>query len=272
MRRYLLGITAFIVLTIALTTISWVPMAGNTAKHDSLAKADTVAAKESLYQTYLKRIYNTAHLAETGLRLNVFEMAVTGFYNLKKSGKLSSDKSVVTIADMDLNSTRKRLWIVDLENGTLLLNTWVAHGQRSGDDKAINFSNTSDSHQSSLGFYVTGEIYNGQHGRSLRLDGMDEGFNSNARRRDIVVHGASYVSAGTIKALGRLGRSHGCPAIAPELTNKVINTIGGKTLLFINSSDKGYTSKYLDEQSAATLASSTTFIEMPQNLQDSLDI
>jgi hypothetical protein len=98
----------------------------------------------------------------------------------------------------------------------------VAHGQRSGADKAVKFSNTNNSFQSSIGFYITGETYNGQHGRSLRLDGVDDGFNDNARKRAIVVHGADYVSQGTINALGRLGRSQGCPAVAPELANKAI--------------------------------------------------
>jgi hypothetical protein len=172
---------------------------------------------------------------------------------------------------MDMNSTQKRLWIVDLDKKELLLNTWVAHGQRSGADKAVKFSNTNNSFQSSIGFYITGETYNGQHGRSLRLDGVDDGFNDNARKRAIVVHGADYVSQGTINALGRLGRSQGCPAVAPELANKVINTIEGKTVLFINSSTQDYTSKYLDEHLAATLAQSTGAENTDQQTADAID-
>ncbi|WP_225872655.1 murein L,D-transpeptidase catalytic domain-containing protein [Pedobacter frigoris] len=107
----------------------------------------------------------------------------------------------------------------------------VAHGQRSGSDKASHFSNSNNSFQSSIGFYLTGEVYYGQHGRSLRLDGMDEGYNSIARKRSIVVHGADYVSQETINALGWLGRSQGCPALAPEVANTVINTIEGETVL-----------------------------------------
>lgn len=107
---------------------------------------------------------------------------------------------------------------------------------------------------SSLGFYVTGEVYKGIHGRSLKLDGMDQGFNDLARSRSIVVHGASYVSQGTINALGRLGRSQGCPAVAPEVADEVINTIGDKTVLFINKSVETYSSKYLDETLAANFA------------------
>ncbi|MNX93944.1 hypothetical protein D3C86_1261590 [compost metagenome] len=152
-----------------------------------------------------------------------------------------------------MRSTEKRLWIIDLNKKTLLLNTWVAHGQGSGGDKAVNFSNTSESLKSSLGFYVTGEVYNGTHGRSLRLDGMDEGFNSNARRRAIVVHGANYVGPQTISALGRLGRSQGCPAVPQSVVKKVIDNIAGGTVLFINSSDERFNSKYLDETMMSTL-------------------
>ncbi|RYG20788.1 MAG: murein L,D-transpeptidase catalytic domain family protein, partial [Chitinophagaceae bacterium] len=143
---------------------------------------------------------------------------------------------------------------IDLDKKEMVLNTWVAHGQRSGNDEAVNFSNKNDSYTSSLGFYVTGEVYRGMHGKSLKLDGMDIGFNNNARMRSIVVHGAPYVSPGTINALGRLGRSQGCPAVAPELADKVINTIEDKTVLFINKTKDDYTSKYLDHTLAANFA------------------
>src|ERR1700759_3216877 len=99
------------------------------------------------------------------------------------------------------------MWIVDLVAKHLLLNTWVAHGQGSGDDVANSFSNINDSHQSSLGFYLTDDVYMGKHGRSLHLDGLDEGFNDDARAREIVVHGAPYVSERTINEKGKIGRS-----------------------------------------------------------------
>lgn len=252
MRKYILGTTFAATLALAITIISWT---SSTKKSNQIVLN---ASTDSLFNNYLKGIYDSAHLAATGLNISVFEKAVTGFYNLRNSGKISSEKSILTIADFDLNSTRKRMWIVDLDKKELLLNTWVAHGQNTGEDKAVKFSNANNSLQSSIGFYVTGEIYHGQHGRSMRLDGMDEGYNTNARMRSIVVHGADYVSQGTINALGRLGRSHGCPAVAPELANTVINTIAGKTVLFINSSEQKYTSKYLDEHTAAMLAGQIT--------------
>ena len=141
--------------------------------------------------------------------------------------------------------------IVDLINKELLMNTWVAHGNGSGNDMADHFSNQNDSHASSLGFYIADDIYNGKHGRSLRLNGMDAGFNDNARVRSIVVHAAPYVSQSTINQLGRLGRSEGCPAVSPKVAGKVINTIKGKTVLFINGNTNDYTSQYLDTNVAA---------------------
>ncbi|MBE9599568.1 murein L,D-transpeptidase catalytic domain family protein [Pedobacter sp. MC2016-24] len=256
MKKYVFDVAVCLSVLFALTLISFISADPNlaAAKNGRVPK-DSLSVHDLQYDAYVKRIYDTAHLAQSGLTMQVFEKAVTGFYNLRNSGKIDSNKAVLTIADLDMSSKQKRLWIVDLNKSTLLLNTWVAHGQRSGEDKAVKFSNTNDSFQSSLGFYVTGEVYHGQHGRSLRLDGMDDGFNSNARKRDIVVHGATYVNQGTINALGRLGRSLGCPAVAPELADEVINTIEGKTVLFINSTSQNYSSKYLDEHMAATLAS-----------------
>lgn len=218
------------------------------------AFGSAIVAADSVYNCHINTLYTELHLKEAGLSLPVFEKALTGFYNLKQSGYTSPAKQILTIADFDQLSTKKRLYIIDLSKKELLVNTWVAHGQNSGADEATNFSNINNSFSSSLGFYVTGEVYRGIHGKSLKLDGMDEGFNSNARSRSIVVHGASYVSDSTIRALGRLGRSQGCPAVAPELADKVINTIEDKTVLFINKSVESYQSKYLNETLAANFA------------------
>jgi hypothetical protein len=253
MRKYILGITGLAFLALCLTFLSWKP----TEEAPQTTPENVSLTTDSIYIKYVNSVYSSAHLKEAGLSFPVFEKAVTGFYNLKKSGHLS-EKSILTIADFDQSSTKKRLYIIDLVKKEILLNTWVAHGQRSGDDEAVNFSNKNESNTSSLGFYVTGEVYRGVHGRSLKLDGMDDGFNNNARSRSIVVHGAPYVSPGTINALGRLGRSQGCPAVAPEVANLVINTIGDKTVLFINKSTEQYTSKYLDESLAASFAVDTT--------------
>ncbi len=248
MRKYVLGLSGILSAAFCLTIMSLKPSTSKEGK--SMAK---VLSKDSVYNKYVDDLYQSAHLKDAGLSLPVFEKALTGFLNLKSNGQLS-DKDILTIADFDQSSTKKRLYIIDLNSKQMVLNTWVAHGQRTGLDEAVKFSNITDSFASSLGFYVTGEIYRGIHGRSLRLDGMDNGFNDNARSRSIVVHGATYVGAGTINALGRLGRSQGCPAVAPEVADILINTISDKTVLFINKSVKNYTSKYLNETLAANIA------------------
>lgn len=253
MNKYILGQSGLIAIAFFFTSIAW----KSPTKVQDYSKTITVVSADSVYNKHVYGLYQAAHLKEAGLSEPTFEKALTGFYNLKKAGRLSQ-KSILTIVDFDQLSTKKRLYIIDLDKKEILLNTWVAHGQRSGSDEAINFSNRNDSYTSSLGFYVTGEVYRGAHGKSLKLDGMDDGFNDNARMRSIVVHGAAYVSPGTINALGRLGRSQGCPAVAPELADQVINTIEHKTVLFINKSKESYTSKYLDETLAASFALENT--------------
>jgi len=247
MRKYILDGAGFFLIIISIFTLSW----KSPVEQQINIKTPS---EDSIYTNYIVNIYDSAKLESTGLSKVVFEKAVTGFYNLKLIGKVSNDKSIISIADFDQLSSTKRLWIIDLDRKALILNTWVAHGQHSGDDRASSFSNVEDSFKSSIGFFVTGEIYRGKHGRSLKLDGMDNGINDRARERSIVVHGASYVSQGTINALGRLGRSQGCPAVAQELADEVISTIEGKTVLFINSSSNSYTSKYLDQHKAFDLA------------------
>jgi hypothetical protein len=230
------------------TMISWrsVGTAKPTTSITSIKTAE-VSAK-ALLEQYVSNVYRTAHLQESGLDLGVFQKAFTGFLNLKIANKLPQNSSILTVVDLSKPSHEKRMWIVDIATKALLLNTWVAHGQGSGDDIASHFSNNNESHQSSLGFYLTDDIYFGKHGRSLRLDGMDEGFNSGARSRDIVVHAAPYVSQQNINVQGRIGRSFGCPAVSPEVSDLVINTIKGKTVLFINGNDSSYTSKYLNDE------------------------
>ena len=250
MKRRFWGITCvLLIISISITTISW--------KTETAKKAKKIAAKsakafspKAYFMQYMEEIYNTAQLNDAGLDLSVFQKAVTGYFNLKATNKVPQYSSVITIVDLAKSSRTKRMWIVDLINKELLLNTWVAHGNGSGDDMANHFSNEIESHASSLGFYIADDIYNGKHGRSLRLDGMDEGFNDNARSRAIVIHAAPYVSPKAINQLGRLGRSEGCPAVSPKVAAKVINTIKGKSVLFINGNDSSYSSKYLDEDIA----------------------
>lgn len=170
--------------------------------------------------------------------LDVFSEALKGFQHLKEKGLVS--KNILTVIDFSMSSNLNRLWVIDLNTNSVLFNTLVAHGKNTGDEFATSFSNVSSSFKSSLGFYATGEIYVGKHGKSLRLDGLESGINSNARERAVVIHGADYVSQSFIKNNSRLGRSLGCPAIPVALTNDIIQTIKDKSCLFIYYPSNGY--------------------------------
>lgn len=174
------------------------------------------------------------------LKYNVFELALHGFNHIPNKQKSSS---ILTIIDYSLSSARERLFILDLKSEKLLYQTLVAHGKNSGISYADSFSNIINSRKSSLGFYKTAETYYGKHGYSLRLDGLENGINDNARERAIVMHSAWYVSDGFIEEHGRLGRSWGCPALPPELNKEIIDIIKDGTYLFIYADDKRYLSK-----------------------------
>ncbi|MGH8519586.1 MAG: murein L,D-transpeptidase catalytic domain family protein [Panacagrimonas sp.] len=138
----------------------------------------------------------------------------------------------LAVIDYRLPSNRPRLWVLDLATGTLLFEEWVAHGRGSGETRAVRFSNVADSKTSSLGLYRTRESYDGDNGYSLRLDGLEPGFNDQAWSRSIVMHGADYVSSGFIRTTGRLGRSHGCPAVRREVATPLIDAIKDGQYLF----------------------------------------
>ncbi len=236
-----------LLLILSITIVSWKPAEIN---RNINGLKNTFSAREFL-EKYISNIYESAHLQESGLAADVFKKAITGFINLKINNKLPQGSSILTVIDFTKSSHEKRMWIIDVINRDLILNTWVAHGHGSGDDMATSFSDKVDSHKSSLGFYVTDDVYYGKNGRSLRLDGMDVGFNTNARERAIVVHGADYVGENAIGQIGRLGRSFGCPAVPPEVADQVIDAIKDKTVIFINGNSWRYKSKYLNEGLAA---------------------
>jgi len=190
---------------------------------------------------FISTVYNEIDFSKCrSLSYDAFEKAYKGYLNLKNAGKLNSNKDILSICDFSLSSTENRLWIIDLSQRKVLFNTYVAHGQGSGDEYAEDFSNDFNSHQSSLGFYVTGDTYDGDHGTSLHLTGMDNGFNDAAYDRGIVVHGAEYVCDKFISANQKLGRSWGCPAVPAKLSLPIINTIKDGTCLFIYYPDKKY--------------------------------
>ncbi|MET3535425.1 murein L,D-transpeptidase catalytic domain family protein [Chryseobacterium limigenitum] len=199
-------------------------------------KITTVSSSEALYKSIT---------FEAGHELNeeVFFKALTGFENLKKAGLLNQDAHLLTVCDFSMSSNTKRLWVIDTEEKKVLFNSLVAHGKNTGEEFATNFSNTNSSLQSSLGFYITDATYNGDNGYSLRLLGMDKGFNDAAYKRAIVMHGADYVSEDFAAVHKRIGRSWGCPAVPRDLTQPIINTIKGRNCLFIYYPDQNYLSK-----------------------------
>lgn len=175
---------------------------------------------------------NSSELPSKG----VLELAMEGWEKLENDLK----SPILTVIDFSLPSTEKRLWVIDPAKGLILYHSVVAHGRNSGELLAKTFSNQPESFQSSLGFYKTAETYQGKHGYSLRLDGLEKGFNDQARNRAIVIHGADYAKEEFAKTTGRLGRSLGCPALPPELSAKVIDLIKDGSLLFIYGNDEAY--------------------------------
>ena len=140
--------------------------------------------------------------------------------------------AVLGVIDYSRPSTERRLWVFDLERQRLLFQEWVAHGRGSGENLAAHFSNNDGSYMSSLGAFVTQEAYRGSNGYSLRLQGLEPGFNDKARERAIVIHGAPYVSDALVRSQGRLGRSLGCPAVSTAVARPLIDSIRGGSFVF----------------------------------------
>jgi hypothetical protein len=168
--------------------------------------------------------------ADSGLRPEVLELALRAHERAVTAHQTTSP--IMTVIDYSLPSRERRLWVLDLGQGTVLARALVAHGRGTGDDIARNFSDAEGSYQSSLGTFVTGATYQGKHGLSLRLRGLDQGLNSHAEARGIVVHAADYVNDGIVAQLGRLGRSQGCPALNPAVAPRIISLIKGGTVVF----------------------------------------
>ena len=187
------------------------------------------------------------------IRRDVFEMALSAAQCAVRAGDVK-DLQTLTVIDYSLPSTRKRLWVFDLRDRALLYEELVAHGSGSGMDMATSFSNLPETHQSSLGLFRTDDTYTGRNGYSLRLHGLDAGFNDNAYERAIVMHGAPYVSEDAIRLQGRLGRSWGCPALRAGIAREVIDTVKGSGLVFAYYPDPRWleSSRYLGDCGAAT--------------------
>ena len=167
----------------------------------------------------------------------VLDAALAAYNEAAQDGTLARP-DLLTVIDYTRPSTERRLWVLDLARGRVLFHELVAHGKNSGENLARFFSNAHGSLKTSLGLFVTETPYVGRNGYSLRLRGLDRGVNDNALDRAIVMHGASYVSAAIAAKLGRLGRSWGCPALAPEVAQRVIDVIRDGTPVFAYYPDR----------------------------------
>jgi hypothetical protein len=197
------------------------------------------------FEDSVRNLYDMIGLESYDLDYKVFRLGMVGYYSLQKEGALNKD--LITIIDFAKPSTEKRFYTIDLKNMALRYHTYVAHGRNTGENMATSFSNIPHSNQSSLGFYVTGETYVGSKGYSLRLDGKEKSFNDRIRSRAVVIHAADYATETWIKRYGRLGRSQGCPALPPDVSREMIDTIKDKTAIFTYYPDENYlnASRYL---------------------------
>jgi hypothetical protein len=187
----------------------------------------------------MQAIYDSLQLEKKGLKKEAFQYAYEGYRKLEEEGKLNKE-GLITICDFSQSSRKKRLYLIDLNDCKLLMNTYVAHGKNSGGEFAKKFSNKPESLQSSLGFYKTKRTYYGTHGLALTITGLEPGFNDKAERRKIVVHGSQYIGDNYLRWSRYMGRSFGCPAVPMKQSKKLINTIKDGSCLFIYHPSKNY--------------------------------
>ena len=197
---------------------------------DKISKGARNFIDESQYMF----LYNNFGL-ENKLDYQVFKMALRGYSKIKER-----KKKYLVVVDYSKKSNEKRFFVLNMNNFTLEDYTYVAHGKNSGADTAVSFSNKMNSYKSSLGFYLTGKTYMGRYGYSLKLYGLEEGYNSNAFKRGVVIHGASASEYEYAKKYGFLGRTEGCPALPKSLNKKIIDKIRNGSVLFIYGKDNKY--------------------------------
>jgi hypothetical protein len=201
---------------------------------------------DTLHQV-IQNLHAALGPAAAELRLEVLEQACVGYLTLHPTGRIER-AGLLAVADMDLPNTTERLWVIDLKAAKVLHRSHVAHGQGSGHLRATRFSNEEKSACTSLGFYRTAGTYDGIHGYSRRIEGLDKGQNANAFDRYVVLHAADYVSPKYIAKYGHLGYSRGCPALPPEQFEAIIATMRVGSLLLL--SGPGIKSRWLDGPAA----------------------
>ncbi len=223
-----LAVGALTLSTIALSTAA-LSSTASAADRDDATRVETALTTSSAIPA--RSMLSRLHGAAPKLDRNVLAMALDARACALRSGAIAHAARLAVI-DYSKPSTEPRMWVFDLERERLLYTEHVAHGRGSGENVANAFSNRDGSHQTSLGLFATAETYVGGNGYSLRMDGLEPGFNDHARDRAIVMHGAPYVDPLQALRQGRLGRSLGCPALRPAVARDVIDTIKDGQLLF----------------------------------------
>ena len=216
---------------------------------DSLALTPvaTVPDVPDTLRRAIRQLHKALGPAAAALRIAVLEQACVGYLTLHPTGRIER-AGPLAVADMDLPNTTERLWVLDLANARVLHRSLVAHGEGSGHLRARRFSNQEQSACTSLGFYRTAGTYDGVHGYSRRIEGLDKGQNANAYDRYVVLHAADYVSPNYVRQHGHLGYSRGCPALPPEQFKAIIATVRVGSMLLL--SGPGLTSRWLDGRAA----------------------
>lgn len=224
----------------------------------SLLAAGPIAADDYLAE----RLSNAAPDADP----KVLSLAARAVSCAHRKGLLERLEHLAVI-DYSRPSTKPRLWVFDAAAGRLMYEELVAHGRNTGEHFAKKFSNIEGSKMSSLGLFRTANTYYGSNGYSLRLNGLEQGFNDKAMSRAIVMHGAPYVSKEAVKRFGRLGRSWGCPAVRQEVAREVIDTLKGGNVVFAYYPDQKWLteSSFLscERQAPSQVAANTPAVESP---------
>jgi L,D-transpeptidase catalytic domain len=249
-----LGIVSFLILTAATVpfiTNQHAPGISEVSNLSEVVAPDTpicssitpdvtkkVLSDEQLHTLEVDSLYGIMQLNRVGLNKKAFSCAYKGYKKLIKNGYLHAQ--VLSVCDFSQSSRRKRMYVLDLNKNKLVLNTFVAHGRNSGGEYATSFSNSMESHKTSLGFYITKNTYQGEYGKALKIEGIEHKINDKAAERNIVVHGSNYVGGDFLKAYHHNGRSYGCPAVPVNIADKLINHIKGGTCLFIYHPTKEY--------------------------------
>ena len=206
-----------------------------------------VAAVPDTLRRAIAALHTALGPAAASLRPEVLAQACIGYLTLHPTGRIERP-GIVAVADLDLPNTEERLWVLDLRAGKVLHRSRVAHGRGSGHLRARRFSNRQQSACTSLGFYRTAQTYDGLHGYSRRIEGLDNGQNANAYDRYVVLHAADYAADSYVARTGHLGYSRGCPALPPDRYRAVIGSLPAGSMLLL--AGPGLASRWLDGAAA----------------------